>query len=192
MNVQRIGLKYYVEDSAAVDLPALIPVFHRWIQQRSVAGLLIDVADYKHVHHGPGIVLVGHECEYRMDLGEGRPGLCYVRKRDTGDDFERALRSSLAALLPACAKLEQETALGGASFRTGEVLVSIFDRLAAPNTPETTEAVQADIQAVLAPLYGSVELEFERAADDPRECCAIRVKSSDAPALADLMARLGA
>lgn len=190
MRVQRIGLKYYVEDAAAVDLPALIPVFHRWIQQHSVPGLLIDVADYKHVHEGPGVVLVGDECEYRMDLGEGRPGLCYVRKRDTGDDLQEALRRSLAALLPACVKLEHEPAFGGTRFVTGEVLVSILDRLSAANAPEALDAVQTDIQAVLAPLYGSGELELERVDEDPRECCAVRVKSREAPALTELIARL--
>jgi hypothetical protein len=191
MRVQRIGLKYYVETPGAIDLAGLIPVFHRWIQQRSVAGLLIDVADYKHVHEGPGVVLVGHECEYRMDLGEGCAGLCYVRKRDMGDDLQEALRRSLASLLPACEKLEQESAPGGVRFRTDEALVTLLDRLNAPNTAETLEAIEPDLNAVFAPLYGGSALEFERAGDDPRECCALRFKSSEAPALAELIARLG-
>ena len=35
--------------------------------------LMIDVADYKHVKHGPGVVLVGDANDYYLDEGEGRP-----------------------------------------------------------------------------------------------------------------------
>ena len=78
---QRIKVKYFVQEPAAVDLPAFIPVFHHWIQEHRVEGLLIDVADYKHMQNGPGIVLIGHEADYALDLAGGRPGLIYDRKR---------------------------------------------------------------------------------------------------------------
>ena len=34
----RIKVKYFVQDPARLDLPALTPVFHRWIQERRVPG----------------------------------------------------------------------------------------------------------------------------------------------------------
>ena len=81
-----IKVKFFVEAPNAVDLPAFIPLFHRWIQKKTVEGLLIDVADYQHVPEGPGILLMGHEGNYAMDMANGRPGLLYSRKREWGDD----------------------------------------------------------------------------------------------------------
>ncbi|MBY0396577.1 MAG: hypothetical protein K2X91_08940, partial [Thermoleophilia bacterium] len=77
----RIGVKLYAEDPAAVRPDRFIPVFHGWIQRGAVPGLLIDVADYAHVPQGPGVMLIGHEADHAIDLGEGRPGVLYQRKR---------------------------------------------------------------------------------------------------------------
>ena len=53
-------------------LDDFIPVFHRWIQKQTVSGhLLIDVHDYSHIHQGPGILLVGHEGNFSIDLADG-------------------------------------------------------------------------------------------------------------------------
>ena len=60
-NLQHINVKLLLKDSQDVDLDPLIPVFHNWIQEQVCDELLLDVADYLHVHHGPGIVLIGHE-----------------------------------------------------------------------------------------------------------------------------------
>ena len=55
--------------TSGVELEEFIPVFHDWIQTQQLAELLIDVADYRHVPHGPGVVLVAHDAHYAMDLG---------------------------------------------------------------------------------------------------------------------------
>ena len=101
MNLQRIQVKYFVKNPDVVDLPAIVPIFHTWIQKASLEGLLIDVADYKHVHEGPGIVLIGHEGDYAMDMGSGRPGLLYIRKRKEkiNGDLREQLRSSIRLAL---------------------------------------------------------------------------------------------
>ena len=188
MKLHRIGLKYYVENPHTVDLSELIPVFHRWIQNGSVEGMLIDVADYKHVHHGPGVVLVGHECDYHMDMGEGRPGLKYLRKRDTGGDLRECFRKVFGPLLGACGQLEREQELR-IRFRTEEARLTIFDRLRAPNTPETFAAIRSDLEAVLRELYGGAQIQLERANDESRECCAVRISAADSPPLATLIDR---
>jgi len=56
-NLQRIALKIFLDDESLLEPGDVIPVFHRWIQTQAVDGLLIDVADYSHVHHGPGVVV---------------------------------------------------------------------------------------------------------------------------------------
>jgi hypothetical protein len=43
-----------VNDAEKIDLEAVIPVFHRWIQEQIFDELLLDVANYSHVPDGPG------------------------------------------------------------------------------------------------------------------------------------------
>ncbi len=82
MNPKRIAVKFFTDEPGApVALEPFIPLFHRFIQQATVPGLLIDVANYIHVPNGPGVVLVGHEVDYGIDAVGGRTGLLTVRKR---------------------------------------------------------------------------------------------------------------
>src|ERR671925_120500 len=109
----RIKVKYFVQDPAAIDLPAFAPIFQRWIQEHRVEGLLLDVADYKHVQDGPGIVLIGHEADYSLDLSGGRPGLVYDYKRgwDATASLQERLRIVLRGALAGCQALEADPAL---------------------------------------------------------------------------------
>jgi len=77
----KFGVKLFFENSSR-ELADFIPVLHSWIQQQTLPGhLLIDVHDYSHVHHGPGILLVAHEANLSIDEAEGRRGLVYIRKQ---------------------------------------------------------------------------------------------------------------
>jgi len=80
-NVYRIGAKVFCTQGADLALEELIPIFHRWIQQKRTSNLLIDVADYSHVPAGPGILLVAHEGNYMVDDLGGRRGLTFYRKQ---------------------------------------------------------------------------------------------------------------
>jgi hypothetical protein len=65
----------------------IVPVFHRWIQQKSFPNhLLVDVADYAHVPEGPGTLLVSHEANIHFDRDGGKPGVLYVRKQPAGEN----------------------------------------------------------------------------------------------------------
>ena len=79
--LQRFILKIFVEPASAGEPSTIIPVFHRWIQESAVPGLLIDVADYTHLVDGPSVLLVAHEANYALDGIGGRPGLSYTRKQ---------------------------------------------------------------------------------------------------------------
>jgi hypothetical protein len=60
MDVQQVNVKFFVENPEAVDLEAYLTIFNNWIQSHATEELLVDVADYRHVFAGPGVVLIGH------------------------------------------------------------------------------------------------------------------------------------
>lgn len=191
MSPHRIAAKYFVTEPAAVALPAFVPVFHRWIQERRVDELLIDVVDYKHVHEGPGIVLVGHEADYALDLGRGRPGLRYSRKRQGYGDLREGLRLVVRQALLGCHLLENESSFEGRiTFGTDELEIAFLDRLHTPNQPESLERVRADLEAALAEIYGDADVSLEEIDPDPRQPFAVRVRIQDADNLAVLIDRL--
>ena len=136
MNSPKYELKIFLDAASQVDLAEFIPVFHGWIQAQTLAELLIDVADYRHVHHGPGVVLIAHDAHYAMDEAEGRPGLLYSRRRETHpsrsalQSVEARLRSVLHCALTACQQLEADPALHGRlQFRGDTLQLRYNDRL---------------------------------------------------------------
>lgn len=167
MDSYKLAVKFFVEDASHLKTDEdFVPVFHRWIQTRAIPDhQLIDVADYAHVKEGPGTVLVSHEANIHADLGEGRLGMLYVRKQPLpGSSFRDRLRQTFAYTLAACAKLEAEESLRGRlRFRTDEGAFRIHDRLHAPNTPDTFNAIRADLQEFLQNLYNgdSVRLDYQ-------------------------------
>lgn len=172
MNPDRISVKFFLKEPADIDLDKVVPVFQRWIQDHTVEDMLIDVVDYKHVHEGPGIVLIAHEGDYGFDLGDGRPGLLYVRKRDGGDTLKKQLNLIFRHVLSACQQLEAETTLDGITFDYNNAKINFADRLNAPNTPETFESVSEDVQTFLSSIYGN-DVSLENANQDKRETFAI-------------------
>ena len=80
MELQHIAFKVFVEGDLTVDWEQFINVFHTWVAAQSMPEMMIDVADYRHVPNGPGVVMTGHEADYYMDNTGGEPGLRYVSK----------------------------------------------------------------------------------------------------------------
>lgn len=139
MEFSRLGIKLFATDPNAVRMKDFVPIFHSWIQRQCVENhQLIDVHDYSHVHHGPGILLVAHEGNFSIDMAEGKPGLVYFRKQPAGNTSEDVLRASLKAALQATALIGAEPSLEGRiRFRRDELLVIANDRLLVPNDAAT-------------------------------------------------------
>jgi hypothetical protein len=189
--LQRIGLKLFLADGAAVRPRELVPVFHRWIQQGAVDGLLIDVADYEHVPEGPGAVLVAHEGNYSMDQADGRMGLLYYRKQPLGGALPERLLSLGRIVLRAARLLEEDADLGSRlRFRGDELQVTANDRLLAPNDEQTLAAFRPALEPFLAALYGEERCEIVRVAD-PRERFILHVKAPRPADVSTLLERLG-
>jgi len=149
--VQHINLKIFVVDEKAFVLSDAVVVFHRWIRESACPEMLIDVADYAHVAAGPGLLLIGHEANYSFDNRENRLGLLYNRKAPLDGTFRSRLQQAHRAALDACERLEGEPEFGGRlKFNRDAMEVFVNDRLLAPNSDETWEALRPEIEEEFA------------------------------------------
>ena len=153
-HAQRVQVKLYAERPEP-NPSAFVRVFHRWIREDAIEGeLLVDVADYSHVHHGPGVVLIGHGSDLAYDQGEGRPGLLFSRKRAFDGGLRARLTDALTRALDACARLEADDE-AEVVFSRSELLVRVPDRLHAPNEDAAHTALHALVTEVLRTSFGS-------------------------------------
>jgi hypothetical protein len=188
MNVQHINIKFFVENPETVNLADFAAVFNTWIQKHALEELLVDVADYLHVHHGPGILLIGHEADYSLDHRAGRLGLLYNRKEQLDGTTQEKLAQALRAALTAAQILEKEN---GLKFNGSDVEIIINDRLLVPNTAETFAALEPDLKAFFNQLYGGAEYMLAHNAN-PRERFTANIKTSANFDLVTLLKNLSA
>jgi hypothetical protein len=186
--LQHINVKLLLKEPQAVDLEALIPVFHSWIQGQVFEDRLLDVADYSHVHHGPGVILIGHEGDYSVDNTDGRLGLRYNRKAVLNNNNLGRLQQATRAVLRACQRLEAESNLK-LSFNGQDLEIFINDRLLAPNREDTREACRPEFDTFAKQLFhgGEYSLSFST---DPRRLFTVFVKASRAYPVAELLGNL--
>ncbi len=192
MQVDKLGIKLFIADPGSVSLKAFVPIFHAWIQKQSIEGhLLIDIHDYSHIPYGPGILLVAHEGNFSIDLGDGRPGLLYYRKQPLAGAPEDRLAAILKTSLQACSLLEHEASLeGGIRFRTDEVSIVANDRLNAPNAEKTFAEFQSVASAVFKRLLGNSNFAVTPSGGNPKERFGVRIKIKDSPDMKALLDRI--
>jgi hypothetical protein len=175
MELQHLQVKLPLAVPEAVEAGEFIPVFHRWIEEQWREELLIDVADYRHVPGGPGVLLIGHQADLAITTTGERPGLCYRRKDTVGGALDERLRRAIRSLLAAALRLESEPGLAGRlGFERGGLEVSVNDRLLAPNCPETFQALRPGLEAFFGGLFGAGTMVAYRNGD-PRERFAFTV-----------------
>lgn len=194
MDLQHVNVKLILERSGEADvepvLEPLIPIFNSWIQDQVCAELLLDIADYRHVPAGPGVVLIGHEANYSVDNTDNRLGVRYNRKAALpGSNQDRMVQAARAALI-VCQRLEAEPRLAGKlRFGGQEIELSINDRLLAPNNSATRDAAKSDLDAFAKKLFrgGDYSVSY---GSDPRKLFAVTIKSSQPFPAARLLANL--
>jgi hypothetical protein len=192
LDLQCVNVKLFVEKAAGqVDLEPLIPLFHNWIQEQVFDELLIDVADYRHVPAGPGVMLIGHQADYSVDNKDDRLGVRYNRKaRLEGSNQERLAQAARSAL-KACQKLEADQRLqGGLRFNGREIELFINDRALAPNSEATRAGADPEFQSFCKKLLGGAEytLCYDQ---ERRHLFGAVVKASKPFSVAELLANLG-
>jgi len=173
MNLQHVNVKFYVENPETIKLADFAAVFNTWIQKQRLEELLVDVADYLHVHNGPGIMLIGHEADYSLDNRAGRLGILYNRKEQLEGTTEDKLAQAARAALTVAQILEKEN---GLKFSGSEVQIIINDRLLVPNTAETFEALEPEVKAFFDKLFDGAEFSLAHH-NDPRERFTVHVKT---------------
>lgn len=180
VQVQQISVKLPADRTLGFEQSAYIPIFHRWIRERVIADrLLIDVADYRHVPEGPGVMLIAHEGQFALDEGGGRLGLRWSRKRDEPGQLADRLREAWKDVATAASLLLGEPT-SPLTFSATEIEIQIHSRLYAPNTDDSYELLVPAIRQVAAEVFGA-EVNVDRLSHDEREAFGVRV-TAGAPA----------
>ena len=172
MDLFKLGIKFFMTDTHAVQVQDLIAIFQKWIQGQVIQDhLLVDVHNYSHIHNGPGILLVAHEGNFSIDSADGRTGLLYQRKHPGGNPLKTARQ--------ACSLLEADPALKGRiRFRTDELQLIANDRLLAPNDDKTFSQLESALLSSLQPAFEGKRLKLTRTSQDPKERLTIRAEIS--------------
>src|SRR3984893_9977153 len=183
--MQHVNLKLLVRNPGEVDLEPLIPVFHDWIRDQVGEGLLLDVADYRHVDAGPGVVLIGHEGNYSVDNTDNRLGVRYNRKAALDGSNQDRLNQAARTALVACQRLEADSRLGGKlRFNGQEIEIFINDRLLAPNCDATREGLNPDFKIFIENLFRGSEYSMLYGSD-PRQQFAVSLTAAQPFSVAD-------
>jgi hypothetical protein len=190
MQLQHVNVKLLVQNPEGANLEPLIPVFHSWIENQNGDELLIDVADYTHVPAGPGIVLIGHEGNYSVDNTGNRLGVRYNRKAVFDGGNQDCLAQAARSALTACRRLEEEPRLEKKFLFNGQdIEIFVNDRLVAPNTDSTREALDAEFQTFSRKMFRGKEYSISYGAD-PRSLFTAFVKAARPFSVAELLEAL--
>jgi len=190
VELQHVNVKLLLENPEDLNFDAVITVFHSWIQDQVCEELLLDVTDYRHVHHGPGVVLIGHEADYSIDNTDGRLGIRYNRKAPIDGSNQDRLAQAVRAAFAAAERLQQDTRLDGkCNFNGRDVELFVNDRLLAPNEPGTRQALESEFHDFARGLFGiaGYTLTFE---SDWRRLFGAKIKANQSLAVADLLVNL--
>jgi hypothetical protein len=194
MNLQQLDVKLFARPGAgAVDPEAYIGIFHRWIQEHRLGRdfLLIDVADYRHVPEGPGVMIIAHGAHWKLETGGGELGLAFARKRDPLGPAVDKLTEAVTWALRAAAALEKEPTLGGKlSFRTDRIRLQVVSRAAATSRPEDFAALAPELSALATRLWPGTTAAIEPVSHTG-EPLATELRTATDESVAALLARLG-
>lgn len=178
MNLERFCLKFFTRPGASVDDAVFIDIFHEWIRLKKLGGILLDVADYRHVPDGPGVMLITHDINFGLDYSGGGFGLLAQRKRGSGRSHQESLLELAQATITFGVLLEADPRLAGQLRLEGGAFHYISnDRLLAPNTEAAFAALQPDLAAAAALIYPGQQVSITPLPNDPRERLTVVVEA---------------
>jgi hypothetical protein len=168
-DLKQFDIRIAAKTWKGVDTDAFMGVLQRWIQKHSIPGVLIDVADYGHIHHGHGTILIAHEYNLSADYADGNLSLLLRVKRPAEATLAARIEAALRLAVQACGLLEQEPEFAGKlNFDRASFVFVANDRLLAPNTDATYAALKPVVEAAAKAALGGIG-RMERVPNDPRE-----------------------
>jgi hypothetical protein len=177
MDLQKIAVKIFADGGKEIPLPVFIDIFQSCIQASD--GTYHDVADYSHMHAGPGIVLLANDANVSIDESEKRRGLLYSRKAPLSGTNREKIRTVLQSAFNNCRRLQREAAVGGKlTFRGSEVAITINDRLVAPNSEATFAGLKSDLETALRDVLGDASFTLKRN-NDRRQRFSVTVRAAE-------------
>lgn len=187
----RIAVKIPAQRGQDIPPFDFVPVLQRWIQKHTVPGTLIDVADYSHMHHGAGVILVAHEFNISIDYADGRMGLLYNRKQPLDGSVEENIRLCIKYAAMACEELQNEPEfLGKLAFDASCLIVTSNDRLLA-GQDEGAEHFIGHVRTVVDPIYeGTPTFVTEQA--DPRNRVTVEARAGGEVSLKSVIGQCSA
>jgi hypothetical protein len=170
MDIERFCVKFFARLGVEVDDALFIDIFHEWIRHKKLGGILLDVADYRHVPEGPGIMLITHEINFAMDYSEGRFGLLAQRKAGAGGSYPERILELVRATAAFGTLLEDDPHLEGRlRLEAGTFHYIANDRLAASNDDLGFAALKPDLEAAASLIYPDRQFSVSRVENDPRD-----------------------
>lgn len=179
MDIQNIAIKFYTSAGHDVDQSQFIPIFQDWIKTQALGEVMIDIADYRHVPDGPGMMLVCHETNYGMDAAEGgQLGLLAQRKQPQAGDHKDRILGVIRGSLKFLSLLEKDPRTPKAlKFNVGAFEYISNDRLRVANSDAGLAAIRGDLEAAAAKLYPGKKVSIERRQNHAKSRLAVRVSS---------------
>jgi hypothetical protein len=191
LELQHVNVKLLLNARENLDLAPLIQIFNNWIQNQSPEELLLDIADYRHVPAGPGVIIIGHEGNFSVDNTGARLGVRYNRKAALDGSNQDRLKQATRAALTACQRLESEPLLAGKLRFDGQELdIFVNDRLMAPNLDYTRDILGPEFETFANKLFSGSEYSLSYITSDPRSLFTVSLKAARPFSIADLLQNL--
>ena len=162
MELQKFGIKLYLNTNDNFYAQDFIPIFHGWIQDKTVDDhLLIDVADYSHIQDGPGVMLVAHEGHYSLDQENRQPGIMYMRRTEIAGGFNDRFIKVFNTTIQAANRLRDNNLNKEIDFIHNSFRFMANDRRVADNTLENQNLYKDEVQKALTELYPICNVKYK-------------------------------
>jgi hypothetical protein len=190
MEFQKVALKILSDAPATLNLDPFLAIFGRWRKDASHPAQWVDLADYAHMPRGPGVVLIGHRCNFSFDMGTAAPGVLYVSKKGLDGGPVDRLRVVFRDCLHLTRSLLAESEFPQrVRLQTGSLELAFNDRLQTPNDDETDRQLRPAVEFVLDHLFGPGACRITRE-PDPGRRYGFRIEVPSPPPLDVLAARV--
>lgn len=162
MELQKFGVKLFLDASSSYSSKHFIPIFHSWIQHNLISDhLLIDVADYSHMIDGPGIILIAHEGHFSLDQENYQPGMMYMRKTKLEGTFIDRFNQVLSIVIDAANRIQKNDTNQNIQFIKNSFRFISNDRLYAENNINNQNLLKKEIQRALKIKFPNSKVDYK-------------------------------